>query len=446
MSGVTLFGLLSGGSGALQLNQQGTAVHGNNVTNANTLGYSRRDLLINEGRGAFPGAQVTGLVRSVDVVLSRRLSVQEGLAQGTSLTTSGLKEIEQAIQAGQSGLSQRVSDLAASLSQLGAAPADESRRADVIEKGRAVAAEFHRVGQVLGQLQGQNLDRARAELPQISSLSQKVADLNRQTLTMDAGSDGALRSQDAADQAARTLSGLVGGDVLRNADGTLDVLLNGRSVVHGVVAAAVDVSTAGQVTVAGQAVQGTVGGALGAYLVAASAARDNLAQFDQLALDFTAAVNTQHAFGMGRDGGAGRPFFQPVAVAAGAAVSLKIDPGLTTTTLAVGLTAAPGDNRNAVALGNLLGQPVLEGGRSSFRGVYTRIMTQLGAKIQQSDADTQTAQALQADLDASRAAQSGVSTDEETTQLMAYQRGFEASAKFVQTVDQMLQTLIAMKT
>ena len=39
---------------------------------------------------------------------------------------------------------------------------------------------------------------------------------------------------------------------------------------------------------------------------------------------------------------------------------------------------------------------------------------------------------------------SGVSVDEETVQILQFQRSFQASAKVISTVDQLLQTALAM--
>jgi flagellar hook-associated protein 1 FlgK len=49
-------------------------------------------------------------------------------------------------------------------------------------------------------------------------------------------------------------------------------------------------------------------------------------------------------------------------------------------------------------------------------------------------------------LTTQRSSESGVSTDEEMTNLMQFQKAYEASAEFITTINEMLQTLTAMKT
>ena len=52
-------------------------------------------------------------------------------------------------------------------------------------------------------------------------------------------------------------------------------------------------------------------------------------------------------------------------------------------------------------------------------------------------------QAVQS-LDASRTSQAGVNTDEEMTNMVEFQKAYEASAKFITAINSMLDTLIHM--
>ena len=145
---------------------------------------------------------------------------------------------------------------------------------------------------------------------------------------------------------------------------------------------------------------------------------------------------------VGLDGKGGRPFFTPLAAATGAASQMALDPTLRADQLAAGFTAAPGDNGNALALATLIDQPVLDGGRSNFQSFYSSITATLGFDVQRAQSDESRATDQQAALSAQQQAVIGVSTDEEMAQVLAYQRAFEASSRFVQVVDEMLQRLV----
>jgi flagellar hook-associated protein 1 FlgK len=448
----SLFGLLHLGASSLQANQAGVQVHGQNVASANSPGYVRRDLQVNQSIGGV-GVSLN-IYRAEDFVLSQKIAHQHGEVLHGNLMASGLREIEGVLQSGQSSLSQKVAELGRAFSELAAAPADLARRTEVISRGQAVATEFNRVALSLQRIQGGHRQDAVALLREINDLANTVATLN---VRARAGTGGALaadevsalaRTLDQRDEAARALAGLVGGEVLQNSDGTLDVLVGGLSLVHGAMATDVglrDTASGTLVLVGGAQVQLPVGGKLGAALALSDTALATLAQFDRLAFDLSAAVSAQHAFGVGLDGAGARPFFKALGGVAGAALDLKVDSGLTAQTVAAGFTGQPGDNRNALALANLIDQPVLEGGKASFRNVYARIAAQLGAQVQRAEASAEAAEGTAAALTQAREAALGVSTDEEMTRLLSYQRGFEASARFIKIVDEMLQQLTNLK-
>ncbi len=54
----------------------------------------------------------------------------------------------------------------------------------------------------------------------------------------------------------------------------------------------------------------------------------------------------------------------------------------------------------------------------------------------------QGAQSFRDTLSSQKASESGVSLDDQTIQLMGYQRAYQASANYIQTIQQLLQTLL----
>ena len=249
--------------------------------------------------------------------------------------------------------------------------------------------------------------------------------------------------------AAQKLADLSGGQLLRNQDGTYDILVGGLALVHGATAQTLAITPnangALQVSIGGQAVQGDVDGQLGGVLDADAISARTQAQLDQLAFDLSNAINGQHGLGVGLDGQGGRPFFAVLGQQAGAATQLKIDPNLTAERVAAGFTAAPGDNRNAAALANLIDQPVLDGGKSNFQNFYANIVSTLGFEVQRAQDSQSSAQGRQAALTTQQQSISGVSTDEEMTQVLAFQRAFESSSRFLRAVDETIQDLLAIK-
>ena len=106
-------------------------------------------------------------------------------------------------------------------------------------------------------------------------------------------------------------------------------------------------------------------------------------------------------------------------------------------------STAAGDNAAAIAIGNLLHAPVFSGG-GSVTDQYGALVFNIGNDAANAKANFQEHDALATQLQNRMQAMSGVSVDEETVQILQFQRSFQASAKVISTVDQLLQTALAM--
>ncbi len=128
--------------------------------------------------------------------------------------------------------------------------------------------------------------------------------------------------------------------------------------------------------------------------------------------------------------------------AANIAVNTDIlnDPGL----VAAASTAAsaPGDGSNALAIANLQNSLTLNGGTTTFSNYYSALTSQVGSDAQATDASyssqSATVQACQNQVDS----YSGVSVDEEETNLILYQNAYAAAAKVMTVLDEMMQDLL----
>ncbi len=73
---------------------------------------------------------------------------------------------------------------------------------------------------------------------------------------------------------------------------------------------------------------------------------------------------------------------------------------------------------------------------------YRRLVFRVATDVSNAETSLREHQALSTQLEARRQAISGVSTDEETLQLMQFQRAYEASAKLISAVDEMLRVVL----
>lgn len=114
--------------------------------------------------------------------------------------------------------------------------------------------------------------------------------------------------------------------------------------------------------------------------------------------------------------------------------------------------ANKGDGTTATAISNLMDNKVsissLRSGTvsQSISGYYSGLVSVVGADTAQSKYKYQYTNALASDLNDQQQAISGVNIDEEMTNLIKYQHAYTAAAKLITTADQMMQTLLSLKS
>jgi len=104
-----------------------------------------------------------------------------------------------------------------------------------------------------------------------------------------------------------------------------------------------------------------------------------------------------------------------------------------------------GDNRNALLLAELGEQTVGPGGLT-FSDAYQQLVTNIGLDAEEAGRKQDYYQSLADQFSEMRDSVSAVSLDEELTNLIKYQRAYEAAAKMVTTADELLQTLLSLKS
>ena len=162
-------------------------------------------------------------------------------------------------------------------------------------------------------------------------------------------------------------------------------------------------------------VSASPGGTIDGYL-------DTLDSFSQTLAD---SVNTVY-------GGTG--FFTYNAAAAGATIQVHADLQATPADVTSG-TGAPGSNDIALAIAQLRGN-------TSIDGVYKAFVAKVGGDLNNATRMQANAQVLADSVENRRQSVQGVSMDEEMSNLVRFQRAYQASARAMSTMDEMLDVLI----
>ncbi|MEZ5227421.1 MAG: flagellar basal body rod C-terminal domain-containing protein [Acidimicrobiales bacterium] len=163
---------------------------------------------------------------------------------------------------------------------------------------------------------------------------------------------------------------------------------------------------------------------------------DLVADLNAFATKFVDDVNTLHATGFGQDGTDGRDLFS---ITGGLAESVTVHPDMVDHPeyLAASGTATGTFDGTVAAQLALLGSAA-----DGPAKAYGAFVVKLGAETNRLDFAAQIATESANHARFSLDAAVGVNLDEELTDLMSAQRAYEAAARMVTAVDEMLNTLI----
>ena len=103
------------------------------------------------------------------------------------------------------------------------------------------------------------------------------------------------------------------------------------------------------------------------------------------------------------------------------------------------------DNRNALLLGKLQTQNTMAGGKSTFQGVYSQLVSEAGNKGREIQVTRDAQKALLQQAKTASDSLSGVNLDEEAANLLRYQQAYQAGAKMIDIGSKLLDTILAIR-
>jgi flagellar hook-associated protein 1 FlgK len=101
-----------------------------------------------------------------------------------------------------------------------------------------------------------------------------------------------------------------------------------------------------------------------------------------------------------------------------------------------------GDNRNALALGALQTQGVLDDGNTSVSDAYSQLVAKVGTQTHQAKSNLDAQKTLHKQAQQAEQSVSGVNLDEEAANLVRYQQAYQAAARVITVSNTVFQSLI----
>jgi flagellar hook-associated protein 1 FlgK len=458
------------GSAALAAQSEGIQITGNNINNVNTAGYSQENVEISEGPttqgldGTVTGeVSVEGATQARSTYLDQQVVSETALTSAATTSQSFLSEAQTALgqnidTSGQAsgvdsttstpvGINGALSSFFNDFSALAATPTDPTAQASVYEQATDLANQINQASQNLTGVQSDISSQITSDVSSANTLLGTVANLNQQIEVAEENAPGsALSLRDQRQQALQQLAGYMNFQTTADpsGNGAIDLTVQGASgsPVTLVNSAGLQspVSFNGTNFQAGSPAtnlaltSGSLPSELSTSTGAIQTVQNNLSSLaSQLITSVNAAYNPS---------GTGSNFF-----AAGTGGNLlQVASGITASTVTATATPGSGNNELATAVAALANQSFSTANGDQINGTlggfFTGTVSNLGDQLSNA---TNTVSDQQLTLQQATSQQdqvSGVSLDEQTSNLLLFQNAYQAAAQYMNTVNSMLSTVI----
>ncbi len=453
-----IYGLLSVGRVALATQQKAIDVTGNNIANVNTPGYSRQRLNMEStdpvrygtgqmSRGVRANRQVD---RMYDQFLGAQINDDAQSLGRWDARKNSLEKVEMVFdETSGNGLNQAMGAFWNAWQDLANKPSGHVERVELLNKSQTMTGMFNAMASDLEQTRN-NMDiNIKGTVDEINLLSEEIADLNAKIQKAEVGGHSANEFRDQRDSVLKELSGFIDINAFEDNQGHMTVLTGGgHPLVESV--SAYELTTgisAGHYNVEWidsdgnqtDITENISGGKLKGWIETRDVTvPDYLNRMDSLASSIMTGVNTLHQAGFDLNNNSGGDFFS-----GSSALNMAVDSALLADTdlIAAGsISGDPGDNGNALAIAEL--QNSILTGSSTFDDYYSSIVSDVGSSVKNAGINYNHQSAVAEQLDNYRETVSGVSIDEEMVNLVKFQHAYDAAAKLISTVDELLATLM----
>jgi len=451
------------------------ATAGHNVANVNTEGFSRQRVESTsdapqptKGTNAMigQGVRASHVRRVNDEYIEKQVRNSAKDLAHFEEKDLALKHAEDVFnEMGGDGMNRLMSRFFNEFRQLANEPENEALRQAVRESSQAVVNDFHRLRTSVEEIRHHIDSKIEGYSTEVNSTVEEIRNLNMKIKQSELTGADANDLRDHRDVAMKKLTSFMDLSMHTDNSGNFNVEVRGIGpLVNGISAekfwaerspadeqgkadGSFDLRTSASANA--NVTHTLTGGKLGALLeVRDKTLSTILDKLDELAYGLTESVNEIHQQGFTRQGLQGVAFFKPLDGLERASEFLGLSDAVSQNVNNIATAAqpdSPGDNRIAVAISGLQSQRVLADGKSSFDDYYNSIVSDIGVYSARNRASLNQQKDIVNQLGKIRDTLSGVSIDEETTQLLQFQHAFDASAKVIQIADDLLKTVLDLR-
>lgn len=480
-----IIGELANASKALTAHRFGVTTAGNNMANVNNPDYARQRVIIGEdgyvqtvGGPRGLGVEVQGFEHMRDVVLDREVLRETSLNASLTAQQAALAKAESSLGqeitrtgdspfidgatasgSGSGGIAETLNNFFNAFHSLSANPGSDAEKESLLQKADILTEKLNVTAERFSDLHDDLGLEVRTDLGSANQMIEEIARLNSEIARAESNRAGqALSLRDQRQGVLEDLSQLMQVKVEEIPDSSgqirvyvptvggaspqLDLVERGRfesiSFVDSSASNASPLFVVGDDEIQIEVKSGAIQGALTARDGAIAEYRRGL---DGLAKELVTQINGLYNSGTSPND---TNFFEDTGDAAEfTAAGITLATGLNSSTLRTSNDSTDlGDNTLILAIAELGDERLAGIGNRDLATFYRSIVTNLGESVAKVDARLEDENIVFEMLKQQQEAVSGVSLDEEMTDMMKYQRAFEATGKLIRAIDEMLDVIV----
>jgi len=434
--------------------QQALDITSHNIANASNPDYSRQKAVLSPEKSEYNGSLVFGTGVKLDLIQRQRDGLIDSQIRANNQKYSDnskrsdiLGQVEQLFgEPSDLGLSNTMDKFFNSWSEASVNPNSSSLRFNLLRASQNLSSKVNDVFQGVTDIKASLMSEAQTTVSAINDYLKEIQSLNSQIFEINIKNQQPNDLVDQRDAVIDKLSKLVNINVSTDSSNSAIISIGGVFAVDKTNAKEFQLSeTNGKLTVASGAdgfALNLTGGELYAVTDLYSKGLPSYTdKIDSIMNALTDAVNQAHVKGFSNTEPkqTGVNFFESYKEGV---LKINQDILLDPNKIALSKDGTGGNGDIATTIADLRSSKLLNG--TTLADAYGSLISEIGSQKQSSDQMVQSNQLILQQLDQQKSSISGVSIDEEMTNVIKFQRSYEASAKMIKVADEMLQTILNM--
>jgi flagellar hook-associated protein 1 len=470
---MSISSILNIAKNALSVNQSAVQVTSHNISNANTEGYARQEVRLEEETPTLigtcllgNGVKVSGVLRYYDKYLDQQISEKNTDLGEQQIYQKYFERIESILNEDSTSLTDNITNFFNAWQDLSVDPQSVSVREGIASSGQNMNRSINNIYNGLKNIQIELNDNVNMEIDDVNRIIASIADLNNKIFAGSAGSGEANDYLDKRTQYVKELSGIMDVTSFEDQYGRMTVMTSkGKTLVDGGKSWELGVmndATTGFYNVGWKDSSGNLtditdyinGGSLhGLIEMRDGQINDFIADIDELARVIITEVNDIHEDGYSLnhtekfpiDTPDGISFFKNITENYAKNIDLSDEVKADLKNIAASSEAESGTpigNSIALDIAALIDGNLFNSGTATVVNYTSSITNKIGQLSKGANDSAQYSDDTMQAMVKQRESVSGVSLDEEMANLMKYQYAFQASSRLFTIADELFQSIL----